>query len=112
MKKINFRYQPTHTGLTQVFGSLEKDIMEILWKKGELTGRALSDDVQQVHAAAHTTVLTVVGRLIKKGYIKKEKKESVFVFSPAFTKKEFNNHVTREVIQGLKKLSNDSPIKY
>lgn len=110
MEKVHFHYKPHYKGLTQVLGSLEKEIMEILWRKGESTGRSLSEEIQCLHAAAYTTVLTVAGRLVKKGLIRKDKKDGVYVFSPVCSKKEFNEHIAREVIQGLKKLSSDSSI--
>lgn len=108
MKKISFRYHPSLNGLAQVFGSLETEIMEILWNRGEINGRSLFEEIQRLHDVAYTTILTVVGRLVKKGYIKREKKEGVFVYSPAMDKKDFNDHISKSVIQGLMNLSADS----
>ena len=84
--------------------------MTVLWRKKESNGRGIFEEIKQWHKVAYTTILTVVDRLVKKGFIRKEKKEDIFVFSPVFSEKEFNLYVTRKIMQGLLKLSSDSTI--
>ena len=34
-KQLKFNFNPFKEGLNQVLGALEKDIMEVLWARGE-----------------------------------------------------------------------------
>lgn len=110
MKKINIRFKPGNLGLTKVLGSLEKVIMTVLWKKDEFSGRGIFEEIRRTREVAYTTILTVVSRLVKKGLIKKEKRDNIFIFSPCCTKRKFSEYVSKEVIRGLLKLSSDSTI--
>ena len=59
---------------------------------------------------AITTVLTVLERLVKKGIVRKSKGESVYVYVPAFTKAEFTDRVSQEVMKGIMDISASSAV--
>lgn len=84
-----------------VLGRLEQEILDILWAKGELNGKAVFAEIKASREIALTTVLTVLERLTKKRLVKKIKGDSVFLFKPAYTKDEFAREVSNEVLKGI-----------
>jgi predicted transcriptional regulator len=56
--------------LIRPLGTLEMAVMKVLWKKGEVTGKEAWKDINSTRKAALTTVLTVMERLSRKGFIK------------------------------------------
>ncbi|HHD11527.1 MAG TPA: hypothetical protein ENK42_03720 [Deltaproteobacteria bacterium] len=94
----------------EALGPLEGVIMEVLWKKGGLTGREVYKEVLRAKKVAYTTVLTVLERLVNKGLVKKEKGEEGYIFSALYSKGEFEGFVAREVLKGVLELSQSTAI--
>jgi predicted transcriptional regulator len=98
----NFR--SSKKGLGKVLGHLEQEIMEVLWTKGEASGKGVLEEIRQSRDIAFTTVLTVLERLVKKGLVKRTKGLGGYIFCPVFTKEEFTKAVSKEVLQGVMEL--------
>ncbi|MBI5467706.1 MAG: BlaI/MecI/CopY family transcriptional regulator [Deltaproteobacteria bacterium] len=88
-------------GYGKVVGPLEQEILEVLWTRGGSSGKEIFAEIKKTRHLALTTVLTVVERLAKKGFVTKAKGESVFIFRPAFTKTEFAREVSHDVLKGI-----------
>jgi predicted transcriptional regulator len=101
--KVVFR--PSKVGLGKTLGAGERLVLEALWRKGALTGREVYEEVCRSRELAYTTVLTVVGRMVKKGSVKRRKEEGVYVFEAALKKAEFERRVASEVIKGIHEIS-------
>jgi predicted transcriptional regulator len=97
--KVVFR--PSKAGLGKMFGSAELSVLEVLWEKGALTGREIYEEVRLSKELAYTTVLTVVGRMVKKGSIKRKKSDSMYMYEPALKKPEFERQAASVVIKGI-----------
>jgi predicted transcriptional regulator len=70
-------------------GELERAIMEILWLTEEpLTVREVSNGLSQRNLA-HTTVMTVLDRLAKKGFARRERDGRAWRYSPAETREAY-----------------------
>ncbi len=89
----------------KILGRLEQEILEVLWARGEATGKAVFSEIKGMREIALTTVLTVLERLWKKGFVKKAKGDSVYVFSPAYSKEEFAREVSGTVLRGIFEIS-------
>lgn len=98
-------FRPSKPGLGKVFGCSEQLVLEALWEKGSLTGRGIYEEVCRSKELAYTTVLTIVGRMVKKGSVKREKTGGVYVFEAALQKPEFERHVASTVIKGIVEIS-------
>jgi predicted transcriptional regulator len=61
-------FRPSEKGLRKVFGELEADIMEVIWRRGRVTVQDVWADLQKDRALAYATVKTVMNRLADKGY--------------------------------------------
>jgi predicted transcriptional regulator len=88
-----------------MFGHAELPVLEALWEKGALTGRGIYDEVRRSRDLAYTTVLTIVGRMVKKGSVKRKKAEGRYYYEPAMTRPEFEREAASAVIKGIVEIS-------
>jgi predicted transcriptional regulator len=70
-------------------GDLERAIMEVLWQTdSSLTVRQVSNGLDQRNLA-HTTVMTVLDRLSKKGFARRERDGRAWRYRPAATREAY-----------------------
>jgi predicted transcriptional regulator len=70
-------------------GELERAIMEVLWDTREpLTVRKVSESLPQRNLA-HTTVMTVLDRLAKKGFARRNRDGRAWRYRPAATRESY-----------------------
>jgi predicted transcriptional regulator len=70
-------------------GELERAIMEVLWDSSEpLTVREVSNGLPE-HNLAHTTVMTVLDRLAKKGFARRNRDGRAWRYRPAATRESY-----------------------
>jgi len=83
------------------FGELEEKVMNVLWKKGNATvsevKKALKDKF------AHTTIMTILDRLYKKGILNREKEGKGYRYYPLMSKEEFEKMVAKKVVKEMTK---------
>lgn len=108
MKHLTSTFKPHKAGLGRVLGDLEKSVMDVLWDKGEVTGREVFEEIGRVRPLAFTTILTVMDRLLKKGLIRRAKRGRLFVYTAAMSKDDFVKQVSHEVLQGIMDISASS----
>ena len=100
--KIALRgFRPGARGANHVLGDLEAAVMEILWAKPGQTVVEVEERLRQKREIAHTTVLTTLDRMFRKGYLSREKEAKAFVYSPRYTRKEFERTIAQEVLGAL-----------
>ena len=71
-------------------GELERTVMELLWAREEPASardvsRALADD----RDLAHTTVMTVLDRLAKKGFLHRERDGRAWLYRPSASREDY-----------------------
>jgi hypothetical protein len=72
--KITLRgFRPTARGAKQVLGELEAEVMNILWQQPSQTVVEVEERLRRRREIAHTTVLTTLDRMHRKGYLLREK---------------------------------------
>jgi predicted transcriptional regulator len=81
------------------FGSLERDVMNVLWAESDLAVR----DVQSRLARdiAYTTVMTTLDRLFKKGVLVRRPAGRAFVYSAAVTRSQLQAQIAGRVLAGI-----------
>ena len=100
--KITLRgFKPGARGAGHVLGELEAAVMELLWRKPGQTVNEVEERMQQRSGRAHTTVLTTLDRLYRKGYLTREKLGKAFVYAPRYTREEFERGIAQEVLGAL-----------
>jgi BlaI family transcriptional regulator, penicillinase repressor len=67
-------------------GALQRAVMEILWDKGQATVREVLEALQPRKQLAYTTVLSVMQKLDKLGWITHRSEKNTHVFMPARTR--------------------------
>ncbi len=66
--KIALRgFKPGANGAAHVLGELECAVMEILWKQSGRSVTEVEDELRKQRNIAHTTVLTTLDRMFRKG---------------------------------------------
>ncbi|MGQ3684462.1 MAG: BlaI/MecI/CopY family transcriptional regulator [Candidatus Loosdrechtia sp.] len=104
-KKLKFNFNPFKEGLNQVLGTLEKDIMEILWKHGELCIKDIVDILIIGKDISYSTVITVTNRMVKKKLLRKRKIGKAYFYSPEYTKEQFLELVSKKIVKGVSEFS-------
>lgn len=94
-------FSPAKSGTAQVLGELQTAVMEILWKSSPLSVSEVEQKLQKNREIAHTTVLTTLDRMHQKGFLRREKQGKAFVYSPQYSKEEFERGVAEEVLSAL-----------
>jgi predicted transcriptional regulator len=96
--KITIRgFKPGARGAGHVLGELQTTVMEVLWREPGLTVNEVEERLQHQREIAHTTVLTTLDRMHRKGYLRREKQGKAFVYEPTYTRQEFEQSVAQEV---------------
>jgi predicted transcriptional regulator len=80
-------------------GTLERQVIEIVWAGNEVT-------VRDVHTTldgrvAYTTVMTTLDRLYRKGLLARTKRARAFVYSALASREELDDIVANDVVSGL-----------
>src|SRR5262245_16194165 len=102
ISKIALRgFRPTDQGIKQVLGKLEAEVMQILWRQPDQTVTEVEEKLRRRREIAHTTVLTTLDRMYRKGYLKREKSGKAFVYAPRYTREEFERALAQEVLGAL-----------
>jgi predicted transcriptional regulator len=80
-------------------GSLEFELMEILWSDSECSVRDVVTRLSR--PLAYTTVMTTLDRLFKKGLLKRRKSDRAFVYSPLFSRQEWERKRAGNLVAGF-----------
>lgn len=85
--------------LRGALGSLERQVMEIVWRQGDFTVRAVQ--AQLARPMAYTTVMTTLDRLFKKGLVARRRDGRAFVYTAVQSRQEIEADVASGVLSGL-----------
>jgi predicted transcriptional regulator len=83
----------------QSLGQLELEVLKAVWNQPGSTVNEITDALLQQKEYARTTILTVVQRLHKKGFLTRNKKQGAFRYYPTESKEEVMGSLTRRFIQ-------------
>lgn len=85
--------------LRAALGHLERDVMEVLWRRSPLSVR----DVQAAltRTVAYTTVMTTLDRLFKKGFIDRERHGRAFSYRATHSRQQVEGAVAAGLLTGL-----------
>ncbi len=77
---------------------LELEILKVLWRDGPLNGRNVRDRLAETRELAYTSVMTVMGIMEDKGYVKRKKSGKTFIYSPRVTEAVTKKRMLRDVV--------------
>ena len=81
-------------------GHLESTLMDILWRDGEMSVKALCERLER--PLAYTTVMTTLDRLYKKGLLARRKRDRAFVYAPRVSFREWIRKRAGELLRVLR----------
>ncbi len=86
----------------QILGGLEKEIMKTVWMtKRSVTVREVFSVIAQDRSIAYTTVMTIMGRLVNKGLLKRQTVGKAYMYKAAYSKDKFLGKISRQIINNL-----------
>jgi len=82
-------------------GSLEADILAIVWESDRVTVRDVYETLRGRRKIAYTTVMTVMNNLVKKHLLNQDKTSIAYVYTPAIPGHEVAYTILDSVVQRL-----------
>jgi predicted transcriptional regulator len=95
-------FKPHGEGLGKLFGSLESDIMELLWEKGEASARDIFEGLRdQGQRLSYGAVKTVMDRLVKKNVLERTMISNQGLYRARLSREEFTSSAISEILGSL-----------
>ncbi len=86
----------------KVLGELESEIMAVVWDQKEaISVKTVTDILQRKRKIAYTTIMTIMGRLVEKGLLKRKPLGKAYAYQAAYSKDKFLTKVTRQIINNF-----------
>ena len=85
----------------QSLGSLEEEVMQIIWKEKNVSVRFIFDKIKIKRPIAYTTVMTIMSRLHTKGILNRRQQDGAYIYSPAQSKEKFLEKISEKIIKNL-----------
>lgn len=89
------------SGLRQVMGELEEEIMECVWERGPVSVKEVHRCLLAKRDIAYTTVMTVMSRLAGKGLLARHPEGRAFIYSASRTRDEYCAGVVKDFMGGM-----------
>src|SRR5215470_11015214 len=81
-------------------GDLETRVMRAIWARGKpVTVRDVLGDLQAERPLAYTTVMTVMGNLRKKGWLRRQDEGRAYRYEPLVTAEEYSAALMRQALE-------------
>ena len=81
-------------------GDLEVQVMRMIWaRQGPVTVREVLGDLQAERPLAYTTVMTVMGNLVRKGWLRRHEEGRAYRYEPLVSAEEFSAGVMRKALE-------------
>src|SRR6476620_532397 len=80
-------------------GSLEREVMDVVWRTDEVTVRDVQSRLER--PAAYTTVMTTLDRLFKKGFVVRTRSGRAFTYRASRSREQTEAAVAGGVLAGL-----------
>jgi len=89
------------TVLEKLLGSLELEVMELMWQAQEATVRRVTEVIDRRRRIAYTTVMTVMGHLVDKGLLTRKREGKRYRYRVARSRQEFLQETSRNMVRAL-----------
>jgi predicted transcriptional regulator len=80
-------------------GTLESQLMDIVWSRGEYSVRDVVHKLDR--PLAYTTVMTTLDRLFKKGLLNRRKSDRAFLYSPRLSRQDWERQRAGHLVAGF-----------
>lgn len=97
----------------KVLGELESQIMKIIWRHNDTVSvRDITEILSKKRRIAYTTVMTIMGRLVEKGFLKRESFGKAYLYKASYSKDKFLQKISRQIIHNLLSSFGETAIAY
>ena len=79
-------------------GSLEADILAIIWERQQATVRDVYETLREQRQIAYTTVMTVMNNLVKKELLTQDRSSIAYLYTPAIPGNEVAGTILDSVV--------------
>ena len=86
---------------TNELGQLQIELLKLLWKRGKATVQDLLDAWPNPRPPAYVTILTVLRRLEKRGFLTHDLQGRAFVYRPLVGEQEVKNDLLGDLVTRL-----------
>ena len=86
---------------TRSLGQLELEVMKIVWDRQSCTVPQAAEVLAEQKGYARTTILTVMQRLHKKGFLKREKVDGVFRYYPTRPRQAVMGSLAKQFVNSI-----------
>lgn len=83
------------------FGKVQLRIMQILWKKGQVNAREITDELNKIAPIAHSTVQTLLRKLEQKGAVDHDVEDRTFIFYPLVEAEKVTRNGLRDFVDRM-----------
>ena len=80
---------------------LELEILQYLWQDGPLSGRAIRDSLEPQREVTYQSVMTILGIMENKGYVKRKKVGGSYLYRARITEKATSKNMLQDLVQRL-----------
>jgi predicted transcriptional regulator len=95
-------FRPHNQGLSKLFGSLEADIVSIIWKRQQASARDIFEELRdQGNKISYGAVKTVLDRLVAKEVLARSQQSNHYIYQASLSHEEFMRSAVREIIESL-----------
>jgi BlaI family penicillinase repressor len=81
------------------FGRLQFRIMQVLWDRGRVSAREITEALNAGEPVAHSTVQTLLRQLEAKGAVGHEASGRTFLFFPQLKEDKVKRHAARDLLE-------------
>jgi predicted transcriptional regulator len=101
-RKLVATFKPHSKGLAKLFGSLEADIMDLIWNRGHASAREVFEDLRtQGQRLSYGAVKTVLDRLVVKQILVRSMTGNQYVYHPLASRDEYTRQAVGEIVGSL-----------
>lgn len=83
------------------FGKVQLMIMEVLWERGEVSAREITDALNESDPIAHSTVQTLLRKLEAKGAVTHREEDRTFLFRALTQPEKVRKSATRDFVERM-----------
>ncbi len=94
--RISVEYMTTYN-----LGPLEQEIMNCVWRSKEVSVKDVHSCLKKSRKIAYTTVMTIMTRLTKKGFLTRKKVGKAYLYTPKNTKEKVAKGMVKRIIDSL-----------
>lgn len=89
-------------GLAKVMGDLEARVLQTVWAlQTPVPARAVYERVMESHPVAPLTVITVLNKLVTKGFLTRKPKDGLLHYRAVMEEEELRALASRRVVEGI-----------